>query len=478
MQLDMLIQYLQSYSIRDIDIQLDKLGFDHSTHQIQSKHYFLFGEALLATLEHFLGSGNGQRYWLRVQQSWNSLFQYILETIKIICKEEMRKQKLIHKHNNNNSRLSSRNRLNSNDSNSNNSMNMNIGSASFSIDNCINEDLSASLGDCDLLNGGKRTKLVEEDDTIKAPKSMRNFLVISSSPSILKSRKKAMGDSQKLGTSLRNLFTSSINNDNTASDDHTTSTSTGVSSSNRHDDAIFDDNHPHNVSLSSFLEQNNNSSSSFGGGAEMLTSPTGTPRQRRGVRPGIGRSVSSKSHRQHSRRDFAIALDDDDIKSVATAKSGRSLMTTQTAPADFVPTTPGGGVNNGQLRQRIVSKAHGGSGTGRSRRDLSILMSDSEDDSNNNSPRSVTASPSSTKQKELSVHPKSAGANTTRRPRRDCAVFSVDSPASAGAISTGRARRGVRGKLACPPPLSSPLLSSSGAGYDQKPATRKKLLHK
>jgi hypothetical protein len=307
---------------------------------------------------------------------------------------------------------------------------------------------------------------------------MRNFLV-STSPSNLKSRKKLMSSSQKRGASLRNLFKSSNNNNgnnpSSPPDDHTASSSTGLSlSSNKHDGGIFDDNHPHNVSLSIFLEQNNNSSSSFGGisgdSADMFTSPTGTPKQRRGVRPGLGGGSSSlKSHRQHSRRDFAIALDDDDIKSVGTCRSGRSLMTTQTAPADFVPTLPG--IGNGG-RQRIISKAYCGSGTGRSRRDLSILIDDSEDDANSNSPRSVTASPSSTKQQAL-VYPKSAGASSTRRPRRDCAVFSVDSPASAGAISTGRGLRGVLGKLACPPPLSSP-----GAGHDQKPAPRKKLLHK
>jgi hemoglobin-like flavoprotein len=99
MQLDMLIHYLHSYNTADIDIQLDKLGFDHSTHQIQSKHYFLFGEALLATVEHFLGTGNGQRYWLRVRQSWNSFFHYLVETIKTKSKDAMRKQKSMQKNN-------------------------------------------------------------------------------------------------------------------------------------------------------------------------------------------------------------------------------------------------------------------------------------------------------------------------------------------------------------------------------------------
>jgi hemoglobin-like flavoprotein len=491
MSLDMMVHHLSTHQMDAISKNLSRLGVQHAAFGIQSKHYFVLGQVLLSTVEHFLGTGNGQRYWLRVQSSWNSLFQYIIESMKVESKQEERRQKFLHRQN---QRSSSRNLFHNNNVEQQN-LNHTMNSASCTVDSGITEELSSSLNDFDLWNGNARNPAVE-DETLKASKSMRNFLLststVGNSSGVRKSRRNLL-----LTPSLRNLFASSNDDDDGGHDDRTTTTTTTSNTNNngrtqqhgglsrRHllsasISNILDDDHPHNVSLSSFLEQNNHDSTGSGSNSDgpsdlppEMFSPIKTPR---GV---VGRPGLSKSHRQHSRRDFAItaiALDEDDMKSVGTIKSVRSLMTNMSSPTVTARKTTAHtthGFGRPQLSKSISAKAALG---GRSRRDLSILVTDSEDESR--SPRSVT-SPKHQQQLSL-VHPKSTGAAPSfRRPRRDCAVFVTDSPVSAGAAISSKGRRGVRpvveSRAAPPPPLSSPSMMRGGHG-DQQSTPRRKMI--
>jgi hypothetical protein len=91
-QLDRMAHALEGLS--DCQNSLERFfqmaGEQHANLGVQSKHYFLFGEALLSMLEYFLKSSSG--YWQRVQKSWNKLFEVMFETMKRVSKDEEHRQ--------------------------------------------------------------------------------------------------------------------------------------------------------------------------------------------------------------------------------------------------------------------------------------------------------------------------------------------------------------------------------------------------
>jgi len=195
-QLDFMVHCLGSRDQTVWNDSFAEAGARHANHGIQSKHYVLFGEAILRTLEHFLGSGSGQQYWKRVEKSWNALFRVMFETMKTESKNEEKRQELA---------LKACKRSNAKHSALNKET--------------LNEDSVTDFSSSSSSEHGflSVTRISSEEDMAcsshkesKKATSMRNLFASSGSTPDRPSRKHPMNDAGKKATSMRNLFTSSV----------------------------------------------------------------------------------------------------------------------------------------------------------------------------------------------------------------------------------------------------------------------------